>query len=259
MKAGRGISLQRGFNCRDLGCYPTCDGLTVKAKRLIRAGYLSDLNFRDQKKLYDYGIRTVIDLRSPFEVRKFPDLIDNRIQYIKMPISNEDLTESTVNVRNLVGQLTDKKAGHHQMVQTYQRLLTDSTVWLSYRHFFLTLSKLSANGVLFHCSTGKDRTGILSIFILSILRVPEKAIMNDYLLSNECSSIRINNRLNEAKTVNNNPAYLQSIFDLSTVRKEYFELVISIINNYGGFDSFFHNQIGLSDAVLNQIRDNYLT
>ena len=83
--------------------------------------------------------------------------------------------------------------------------------------------------------------------------------MNDYLLSNECSSIRINNRLNEAKTVNNNPAYLQSIFDLSTVRKEYFELVISIINNYGGFDSFFHNQIGLSDAVLNQIRDNYLT
>ncbi|WP_175279893.1 tyrosine-protein phosphatase [Secundilactobacillus collinoides] len=121
------------------------------------------------------------------------------------------------------------------------------------------MSKLSANGVLFHCSTGKDRTGILSIFILSILRVPEKAIMNDYLLSNECSSIRINNRLNEAKTVNNNPAYLQSIFDLSTVRKEYFELVISIINNYGGFDSFFHNQIGLSDAVLNQIRDNYLT
>jgi len=112
---------------------------------------------------------------------------------------------------------------------------------------------------LFHCSTGKDRTGVLSIFILKILGISDEVIMKDYLISNYFLALNVNSQLNEAKLLNNNLAYLYSIFDISIVRKEYFSEVISIINNkYNGFYAYFHNQLGLSDYEINRFRNAFL-
>lgn len=102
MIPGRGVSmrhmqeinLKNAFNCRDLGGYQTRSGLMVQPKQLIRSGYLSDLDNSDQQALYNYGIRTIIDFRSPLEVRKYPDHYDSRTQYLKIPILKQDLTES---------------------------------------------------------------------------------------------------------------------------------------------------------------------
>lgn len=253
------IILKNAFNCRDLGGYQTQNGLMVQPKRLIRAGYLSDLDINDQQILYRYGVRTIIDLRSPVEVREYPDHYDRRTQYLKIPILKQDLTESMTNVRNLAGKLTDKRAGFHQMMRIYDQLVTSDEVQQAYRQFFLTLLNANPGGILFHCSTGKDRTGIISILILAMLRVPDETLKTDYLRSNRFSAVRINNRLNEAKLASDNLAYLKSIFDLSTVREDYFQQAISMINDrYGGFDSYFHDQLGLDEAFLLQIRNKFL-
>lgn len=253
------IILKKGFNCRDLGGYLTLEHTKVKSRALIRAGYLSDLDAEDQAVLYNYGVRTIIDLRSPQEIESYPDQFDSRTHYLKIPILKQDLTESTISVRNLKDRLTNKKAGVHQMIQTYDQLIDSAEAQSAYHRFFLTLLELPTGGILFHCSTGKDRTGIITIFILKILKVPSEIIKSDYLLSNSLSSLRVNSRINEAKLVKNNRAYLQAIFDLSTVRETYFNQVISVITNkYGGFSAYFHNQLGLSESLMMKIREKFL-
>lgn len=192
------------------------------------------------------------------EVMTYPDHYDSRTQYFKIPILKRDLTESTTNVRNLAGRLTDKQAGFHQMMRIYDQLITSSEVQQAYRQFIITLINADPGAILFHCSTGKDRTGVLAILLLVILGVPEEIVEKDYLESNWFSAIRINNRLNEAKSASDNFAYLKSIFDLSTVHEDYFHRAISIINRqYGGFNAYFHNQLGLSETQLSTIRRRF--
>ncbi|MFC6259560.1 tyrosine-protein phosphatase [Levilactobacillus fujinensis] len=256
MRVAQEIKLKNGFNCRDLGGYQTTSGRMVKAHKLIRAGYLSDLDSADQQVLDDYGVRTVIDLRSPMEILKYPDQLSGRSRYLRIPVSRQDLTESTANLRSLAGQLTDKRAGFQLMMRSYQQLIVNVEAQQAYRHFFQVLLSSASGGILFHCSSGKDRTGLLTILTLMMLGVPDDVVKADYLQSNWVSAIRVNDRLNEAKRVSGNLAYLQSIFDLSIVREAYFERVLSIINDqYGGIKSYCYEQLGLSEDDLTKLKE----
>lgn len=71
--------------------------------------------------------------------------------------------------------------------------------------------------------------------------------------------MRIDNRLNKAKLVSDNLAYLKSIFDLSTVREDYFQQAVSMINDrYGSFDSYFHDRLGFDATFLLRMRKKFL-
>jgi len=259
MQVAQEIKLNNGFNCRDLGGYQASNGSTIKRHQLIRAGYLSDLDGVDQKTLYNYGVRTVIDLRSPMEVMKYPDHLGRIARYLRISVSRRDLTESTANLRGLASQLTDKKAGFQLMMRSYRQLVISTEAQQAYHHFFKSVLNATPGGILFHCSSGKDRTGLLAILTLMMLDVPKETIKVDYLSSNLVSALRINDRLNGAKIVSSNLAYLQSIFDLSIVREEYFKQVISIIDDdFGGGKSYWHEQLGLSEDDLIKLRELFL-
>jgi len=259
MQVAQEIKLNNGFNCRDLGGYQASNGLTIKRHQLIRAGYLSDLDSADQKVLYDYGVRTVIDLRSPMEVMKYPDHLGGIARYLRISVSRQDLTESTANLRNLASQLNDKKAGFQLMMRSYRQLVVSTEAQQAYHRFFKSLLSATPGGILFHCSSGKDRTGVLTALILMVLGISDEIVKVDYLKSNWASAVRINNRLNGAKLVSDNLAYLQSIFDLSIVREEYFEQMLSVINNeYGGIRPYCQGQLKLSEGDLTKLKELFL-
>lgn len=260
MKNKRVINLENGFNFRDLGGYPAANGHTVKWHRLVRGGYLSALKRADQQKLFDYGIRTVIDLRTKEETVKYPDRLDYYpLRYFSLPILQQDLTDSSTNVRNLPGKISDEKAGLRQMRYVYDQLVISEEAQKAYRQFFLILLNSSSAGVLFHCSTGKDRTGIVAILLLALLGVPEAAIKQDYLLSNDFLIDRIKERLLTAARVDAHPAYLKSLLDISAVRGAYFDQVIHVINTqFGGFKAYFRNQLGLNVLSILNLRQNLL-
>ncbi|WP_143463616.1 tyrosine-protein phosphatase [Levilactobacillus enshiensis] len=259
MQLAQEIKLNNGFNCRDLGGYQTPNGLMTKHHRLIRSGYLSDLDSVDQKTLYDYGVRTVIDLRSPREVTTYPDRLGSGIRYLQISVSRKDLTESTANLRSLADQLTDKQAGFQLMMHSYRQLIDGMESQQAYHQFFKSLLNATPGGILFHCSSGKDRTGVLTALTLMILGISDKAIKADYLDSNWASAIRINNRLNGAKLVSDNLAYLQSIFDLSIVRDDYFDQMVAVINDqYGGIKAYCREQLRLNEDDLTKLKELFL-
>ncbi|CAJ1228157.1 phosphatase [Levilactobacillus zymae] len=257
MNGGQEIILQKGFNCRDLGGYRTSTGRTILPHKLIRAGYLSDLSLTDQARLYTYGVRTIIDLRSPAERQQYPDRLDSRMRYLRLPILRQDRTQ---NVQQLIGRFTDKQAGKRQMLALYQQLVVTAEAQQAYRQFFSVLGQKSTGGLLFHCSGGKDRTGVLTILLLKVLGVPADVIRADYLASNQASAVRINQRLNKTKLVSSRVADLQSVFDLSVVRPAYLDQVETLIQTrYGGFPAYLANQIGVTTAETEQLKKRYLT
>jgi protein-tyrosine phosphatase len=174
------------FNFRDLGGYPTADGRRTRWRRLFRADGLSRLTENDLSALAGLGVVTVIDLRTDLEADtqgRFPDGVEG-VHYHHLP-------------------LTDTLPGEEETPDW------DRAAFVSERYLAMLSEGMatvaSAVGLLadperqpavFHCSVGKDRTGVLSALVLGFLGVPDEIIVEDYALSYE-AMLRILEHLKE--------------------------------------------------------------
>ncbi|WP_367333328.1 tyrosine-protein phosphatase [Limosilactobacillus sp.] len=255
------LNIANGVNIRDLGGYPTVDGTMVKKHQLIRSGYLSDLTYKDQRALYDYGVRTIIDLRTTAEVHQYPDRLLPTMKAIRVPILQERMGDAVVRKRVFKGPVNNPQAGFEHMLRLYLRLVASPEAQQSYHRFLTALATALPNGgILFHCSTGKDRTGIAAMIVLHLLGVTPRAIRQDYLLTNELSAVRVNQRMSEARQVSVAPEYLKSIFDISTVRPLYYDFAMAAIKYlYGDFDSYAKKQLNVNDGLVKALRSNCLS
>ncbi|MCI1557014.1 MAG: tyrosine-protein phosphatase [Pediococcus pentosaceus] len=261
MTSRRILSLSGGFNFRDLGGYPTIGQSTVKWHKLVRSGYLTDLVDEDLKKLIDYGIDIVIDLRSESEVISYPDRLSEEIEYIKLPIFSQDQTESNISLEKIY-QLYAKNSdgGFQKIMRSYRKLAIDRHAQRAYRHFFEILLKYgNKKGILFHCSAGKDRTGMCALLLLAALGVRMEDIRKDYMLTNVASVARVEWRISEAKKMQLGSNFISSVRDLATVRNEYFDQLIGILEyQYGGITQYLKTEIGLTDVECKELRKIYL-
>ncbi|HIW71443.1 MAG TPA: tyrosine-protein phosphatase [Candidatus Levilactobacillus faecigallinarum] len=257
----RHIQLQNGTNFRDLGGYPTNDGRTLKWCRLIRSGDLSRLTIDDQQKLMDYGITTIIDLRSTAEVQQFPDHLINGVQWMALPILDDDETESTQTIQDLQELYSiSPRGGYLRMTNVYCQLVISDQAKMAYTRFFrYLLEHGKEETIIFHCTAGKDRTGIVTILLLAALGVPVDVIREDYLLTNRYSQQRANSRIVAAREAQMNDNFLQSIRDLSLVSEDYLDRVFSIVNQaYGGMNAYLHDELELGEDDLHKLQKIYL-
>lgn len=261
MKCRRILSIKNGFNYRELGGYRTVDGNVVRCHKLLRTAHLASLDEEGREQLFKYGIRTVIDFRSTSEVAIYPDQIASEFKYIHIPVFDKDVTESTDDVRNTRAYFSSSpRAGYDRMLRVYRLLIISRTSQQAYSKFMRLMVLAGLNGgVLFHCSAGKDRTGIASMLMLGSLGVPEDTIYSDYLLTNDASVDRVKARLAYAKKLGGSTNYLHSIYDLSTVNEDYYDQARGLLDyEYGGIDQYLKWTLGLEPAVINQLRKIYL-
>ncbi|ACU70686.1 protein tyrosine/serine phosphatase [Catenulispora acidiphila DSM 44928] len=152
-------------NARDIGGISTDSGAVVQPLRLLRTARLNRPTDADLAWLASIGLRTVVDLRQHFEIVAWPDQLG-------------DLPVERVNV---APSLDSEGAG--TFFELYLAWLDESG------HAFAdavhALAKPGALPALVHCTAGKDRTGVLVALVLDVLGVGEKAIVADYLISNE--------------------------------------------------------------------------
>lgn len=236
------------FNFRDFGGISIANGQKIKSHRLIRGGYLSDITEEGLIALRDYGVRTVIDLRSPYETEKYPDRLLPMMRYLHIPILDDDPTSSTMTdseMKKLYAH--DDQFGYERMLRSYRRMIIDPHVADAYRKFFQALeSYLSDGTILVHCSGGKDRTGVCSYLLLALLGTGNKENLAFYLESNEASKSRINQRLKAANNAHLGKCFLQSVQDLVVVRPQYLEQATSLINlEFGGINNYLKEVVGI--------------
>ena len=168
----RRMEIAGAYNVRDLGGYPTMDGRATRRGHFIRADRLSALPAQAGKTLCDYGLRTVVDLRTSNETKQWPCTFANHpaLEYRRHNLEGDDPLPGY--------DLGDK---HRSLSDSYLVLLDIRRA--AVRDVFETLADSSRSPVVFFCAGGTDRTGIISALVLGVAGVPDEVIANDYSLS----------------------------------------------------------------------------
>jgi protein-tyrosine phosphatase len=189
------LPIAGAYNVRDLGIHTGAGGKKIKSGKLIRSGDLNLLTERDKTYLFGtLGIKTVVDFRGKLagidgdkavisERNNSPDRLWNDVVSVWQ---NTAIEESLLigSYEDIIQQTKTPQEAKEQMENGYKKLLTGTVnAKGQYREFFSTLLAANGNPVLFHCSAGKDRTGVAAMLLLSALGVDDQTIINDYLLS----------------------------------------------------------------------------
>ena len=180
---GSRLPLQNLPNTRDLGALMTEDGLHILPRKLLRSGEIYHASIADTRILSEeYNVKTVIDFRSAAEVKKKPDDIMAGVEYYHIPIRDEESNGNSFfeRVMSCYGE------GERYIQERYRSLITDEYSLKQYARFLDVLLHVKNGAVVFHSTTGEDRTGVGTALLLFALGVPKETIRRDYMRSNPC-------------------------------------------------------------------------
>jgi protein-tyrosine phosphatase len=164
------IALEGAVNFRDLGGYAAGPTRRTRWRVLFRADGLVELTESDLAMMRALGIRTVVDLRSSDELER------GRFDVDAHPVSFHHLP--------FIQTIPDPEEFDRRpdlLQSQYLEMLDNSGAQI-----LAALRVIASPGALpavFHCTAGKDRTGLLSAIVLSLVGVPEDAVVADYALS----------------------------------------------------------------------------
>jgi len=175
--AERRIAMDGPSNFRDLGGYPTLDGEWTRWGQVFRSDGLHALSDRDHELIGELAITTVFDLRSDGEVEQAPDRLPADVRHVHLPMSSDVAQGRSMLERILDGDLP--KFDEDDMAAGYLRMLE------GFPDFLSEMLHAVADGerVLFHCTAGKDRTGITAMTMLGLAGVADSYILDDYEVS----------------------------------------------------------------------------
>lgn len=168
----RRLPLEGCANARDLGGYPVAGGLQTRWHRYVRADRLSHLTDSDVAFLRAYGVRLVLDLRSDREAEEHPDRsLGDGIMYRRVTLMDFNAADAEETRRRLgEGKITPGDA--------YKRILSNREGIVSALRACLEVP--DSGCVLFHCTEGKDRTGVFSLLLLMLAGVDRQDCIGDY-------------------------------------------------------------------------------
>lgn len=251
-KTDNQFEIKKVTNFRTIGNIKNTDGRTLKEGMLYRSGHLFQLKKKSLKTFQNLGIKEIIDLRNSKEISQKPDQLSDTFIY-KNYSAFEDEGDQLNQAKKLVlkGKVKGSDADQ-RMLDFYKNYVTENPAIIKeIIHEILD----SETPVLYHCTAGKDRTGIITALILTILKFDRATINNDYLLSNNYRKQLVQKRLHLA----NNLHFLFPKMDLnvieklSWVEKNYLETVFSEIDKkYGSIDIYIHQNLGISENKRNE-------
>lgn len=260
-KGGR-IPLQSLPNTRDLGAISAKDGRHILPRKLLRSGQLYHISLADQEVLRnEYHLSAVIDLRNEYEREKRPDLLPEGVICHHIPIIDEEsVTEDKKNWNAVDVVLNFEGDPDEFMISQYRNLITDQYSVKMYARFLDILLHQDEGAILWHCNTGKDRTGVGTALLLCALGVSKEDIREDFMKSNTCleGEMEYIIRFMETKTIVD-PRIMDRINILFRVREEYLDAVFDTIEqSYGSVERFLRKALYLTPKAIEALRDKYL-
>jgi protein-tyrosine phosphatase len=162
-------------NFRDLGGYPGVDGRRTRWGRVFRSDALHRFTPEDRRRYESLGLNAIYDLRSDLERERYP----NPFPSVQLTLLSRAASEAAAPPDRADRQ--DATGGERMLAEMYEGLLANSA-----RVFGRLLSALAeAEGLpaVFHCTGGKDRTGMAAAVLLQLLDVPRQLVLDDYELT----------------------------------------------------------------------------
>jgi protein-tyrosine phosphatase len=207
-----------GRNFRDLGGHPTAEGKRVRSNMIFRSAHLAEVP--EESPIRSAGLRTVVTLQSRTEISILgPPQADvlREVRWEHIPIGDRWFRE-----REPISLIPGRE--HHSILHDFRE---------DWRTFFNILAERDVYPLLFHCSAGRDRTGVGAAMLLELLGVSRERIVADFLESNV-------------------------VFPKMPLAAAQLEPVFELIDESGGIEAFMSEGIGLDRADLAAIREDLL-
>lgn len=253
------VPLEGAINFRDLGGYTTSTGKTVLTDKIFRAAEISTLTESDLVEFQNLHINTVIDFRGTDEAKQAPDKLPQNVQYYLCSAGSENISNGNY------GDFLEKiKNNDNSFLMDFYGEKGVQYFGDRYRLLFQKLMSNSPNeAILFHCTAGRDRTGMATALIYYVLQVPMETIEKDYLASNRF--------LKEKKKVggdNSDKMYdamtkmtglsKETLEERMELKPEYIRAFFAAINTkYGSVENFLQDEMKISAQDIVQLRLKY--
>jgi len=211
---------------------------------VYRSGELQ-LDDDDALALVGLGLTAIHDLRTAEEVAAHPDAVVPGATWRHFDVAGipmDDLID-----------LPDERAATALMERVYRSFVDDPA---SRRAFgaFLTRMSREDGPQLVHCTTGKDRTGWAAALLLAVAGVPDEVVLEDYLLTNECTRVSRGRYLTMVATALGEE--MVPVYERVLVADEHYLRVgwTAAAASYGSLDGYLTQGLGLDDEVLARLR-----
>ncbi|MFD9104330.1 tyrosine-protein phosphatase [Streptomyces virginiae] len=239
----RHIEFGRLHNFRDVGGYRSADGRTVAWRTLYRADSLGKLQGADWERFLELGVGTVIDLRYPWEIEakgRIPEA--ERFRYVNLSIEHRPYDQAEIDPdidpwRYLADRFAEvAEDGAEEIRQVIEEIAE------------------APGPVVFHCTSGKDRTGLIAALVLTLLGVDREEILADFALT-ELATERLaaDWRTAHPDRVMRWPSYGRAPAVIM-------ELVLADLEaRHGSVHGYLVDRAGLSDRTVERLRARLLT
>ncbi|HLN17951.1 MAG TPA: tyrosine-protein phosphatase [Acidimicrobiales bacterium] len=240
----RSVGVVGALNFRDVGGYPTADGRCTRFGRVFRSDTLSELTEADVELVHGLGVATVVDLRTPTEVERdgVHPLDADRVHYANLSLLNEEGGESMAAPAEELGMA----ARYLWYLEIGSSVVAEALAFAGDEARY---------PIVYHCTAGKDRTGVVTALLLSLAGVERAAVVDDYAATSAAMP-GILDRLRR------HPVYGRN---LDSVPKERFEVtgetmeqfLAGVDERYGG-PLAWAESVGLGEDYLAVLRANLL-
>lgn len=239
-------------NFRDLGGYANNEGRVTRSGILYRSGEFSRLSRREQPILNGLGISKMVDFRSAEERQRSPSSWHDeatRPDILLLSIGGSAADWSSALSQQLQqGGFTESEL-NNIFIDMYANVPLENSA--EYAALFDVILANDGAPLLFHCTAGKDRTGIAAALILSALNVPRETIMQDFMATN--ATVDLEHMAAMLARIFSSQSSTdiseQSIRPMLMVEPVYLETTfITIESEFGSVDNYLRQALGLSDA-----------
>jgi len=250
-------------NFRDMGGYTASDGRSIRRGKLFRSGHLSEMTEECAIKLLSKDIGTVIDFRSDSEKKRHP---------VRWPAAwTPDYKSFSIggNAAAWIQEMYDRlretdfpaEELREQLLEAFRTIPIVNKAGL--RAFFDCLvDNHKGNAVLFHCTAGKDRTGIAGALLMNALGIDHDQIMEDFLLTNTAvdlpaRSIEVAEWLSAKSGRTIQP---KDVLPMVGVEAEFMRNCYNVIEETSGtIENYLQQEMGLTPQRRDKLKDRFLT
>ena len=245
-------------NLRDLGGHRTSEGGRLRSGLIYRSVDLSRLDDVGLRALADLGIRTVYDLRTAQECADRPDRLPSGARRIGLDVladAEDDAPAQLPAILEDPARAEEVFGGgrtERRFETAYRGIVSLPSARRSYRALFRGLADAAGEPALFHCTTGKDRTGWAAASLLLVLGVDHDDVVEDYLRTNRDLLPALRPLFDRFARAGGDPDLLVPALG---VKEQYLETALDEVRSrYGGIREYFREGLGLPEEELEVLR-----
>ena len=256
---GQSIGIASVPNMRDLGGWPTRGGRRVRRGLVSRSTELNQLAGADMTTFATLGIRSVYDLRTEKERTQQPDHLPPGTEYVVVDVFRDSQDAAPT---QLFSVMTDPAAAEEMLgggrgltlfEAGYREIVSLPSAASGYRRLFADLASAQHRPALFHCTTGKDRTGWAAAALLMLLGVSDEHVMQEYLLTNVELLPAEQPAIDRFQAMGGDPELIRPCVG---VAPEYLEAALDEMHKrYTTIEGYFSEALGIDQSAQQALRD----